>query len=571
MSAEDRLRDLLRSEADTIVPAGDGLARIRERIARRRRARFWLLPSAAVATAAAAGAFFLLAPDDRRTATLTPAQTPSALPAPEPTASTSPVPVAPDDGGMPLTGAAIWPFTSQAQAASWTQDYPYAGDGLEVGRHFVADFLGLKDLEVVVPHCVSCDQLNVVQSGTTVGTITLTRFGTGFASGHGVHLYTVAGVGGLDLTITSPRAGDAITSPTSVTGRAGQPDENVQLRLLSQAGKELSTSGAPAGREIPWTGSLGWTDQQWSHGAVVGVTRSARDGAITRVVAVPVVHTTGATASGASFAGLVDGHVSLYDAATGKKLRQLTYPPQGKSDTAATWSQGTLAWVRTAGASACVNELDRLEGGTASKVASSTTARFGSPHLSDDGGRLGWVETPCRSGAPDLVLQARDGTTQRLRGPSGSTVDLLDVRDDGALLVLTNDLQPTGPGTIGLLAPGSRSLSALRPLAASSGCTLASGAAFLSGAPVAFESCGEQVRLVRFASGGSRGSTDKAFTGEPPTAVSATRGKLLVWLFGGDHVGPLATYRDGAFTTLVPNDGCASTTDLKGCVSAPDW
>jgi hypothetical protein len=569
MSAEDRLRDLLRAEATTIVPAGDGLERIRERIARRRRARFWLLPSAAVATAAAAGAFFLLAPDDRQTATLTPGVTPSSSATDQPSVSPTPLPAVPDDGGMPLDVPAIWPFTTQAQAAQWSNGYSYAQNGLEVGRHFVHDFLGLKDVEVS-QKCVSCGVLELDLAGKPVGEITLARVGVGFASGHGTQVYTVVGVGGTDLTVTSPRAGAAITSPTSVTGRINGVHENVQLRLLSQAGDELANAGAPAGMEVPWSATLTWSRSDWSAGGIVGVTRSDKDGSVTRVVAVPVTRSTSAPTS--SFAGIVDGHVSLFDASSGKRLRQLTYPGSGKADTQATWSAGTLAWVRTSGASACVYELDRLDGGKASTVASSTSVRYGSPQLSPSAALLAWAETPCSGGGGGQVVVSGGGAPARhLQVPSGSTAEVLDVTDDGALLVVTNDAHPSGPGTIGVVPAGATSLSGIKALQVASGCSLASGAAFDGTNPVAFESCGTDIRFVRFTSSGARSSTGPASSNEPPSSVSVRDGQVLAWLFGGDNVGSIATYKSGTFTTVIANNSCASNSDLKGCVSSPDW
>jgi len=569
--AGDRLRDLLRTEASTIVPAGDGLARIRQRIARRNRVRLWVVPSAALATAAAVGAFFLLAPDDRRTSTLEPGETPTASASAQPTAS--PAPVVPDDGGMPLDYPAIWPFTSQAEAGPWSVEYPYAQNGLEVGRHFVDEFLVLRGVNVSQP-CVSCGVLRLDVGGTHIGDITLGRFGTGFASGHGTQLYTVTGVSGLDLTITSPKAGDRITSPTSVTGRAGQPDEHVSLQLRAQAGNVLGQDGAQAGRELPWTASLSWSDQSWSHAAVVGVTRSAKDGSLTRLVAVPVLRGTAAPSS--SFAALVDGHVSLFDAANGQRIRQLTYPPSGKQDIQAAWADGSLAWVRVDRDRECDNELDRLVAGKASKVASSTSRMFDSVSLSPNGDLLGWVETPCGNPQPapsELVLTSQGREVHRWTGPSGSTVSLLDVRDDGTLLVATNDVEATGPGSIGVLPPGSSTLNALRPLQQAPGCNLASGAAFRNGTVVAFESCGEDIRLARFALSGSRSGADASTKGEPPQSISVRGSSVVVQLFGGDTYGAIATYADGRFTTVIRNDSpnCTSVGSQKGCVAGPAW
>ena len=44
---EERLAELLRQQAETVQPAGDGLSRIQRRVAGRRRNRWLLLPSAA--------------------------------------------------------------------------------------------------------------------------------------------------------------------------------------------------------------------------------------------------------------------------------------------------------------------------------------------------------------------------------------------------------------------------------------------------------------------------------------------------------------------------------------------
>jgi hypothetical protein len=388
-------------------------------------------------------------------------------------------------------------------------------------------------------------------------------------------------VGGLDLTMDSPKPGAPITSPTSVSGRAGQVDENVALRLLSQSGEELASAGAPAGREVPWTGSLTWSRQDWTHGAIVGITRSNKDGAVTRVVGVPVTRGTspsGPAASETAFVGIVDGHVALFDGGSGKQESQLTFPPSGKSDTDAAWSRGTLAWVRTAGASACVYELNRLVvGGKASRVAASTSRMYGTVKLSPDGSMLGWVEVPCGNPQPaptQLVLTSNGREVHRWTGPSGSSVELLDVADDGTLLVRTNDQQPTGPGAIGVLPPGSSSLNALKPLTQAPGCNLAGGAAFRGSTVVAFESCGEaSIRLTRFSLSGTRTGADPSVKAGPPESISVHGSNVIVQLFGGDRVGAIATYANGAFTTVIANDSpnCYSTGSAKGCVTYPSW
>ena len=567
MSAEDKLREILRSEATTVVPAGDGLARIRERVERRRRVRVWLLPSAALATAAVAAAFFLISPGGHSPQTLQQATaSPTTTEAPTPTAN--PTTGVPDDGGYPLDHAAIWPFTSQAEARGWQTTAPWAQDGLQVGKHFVTDHLGLTGV-TVTQSCVSCDALGLEVAGQSVGQIDLARVGVGFSTGSGAQVYTVMDVTSSDLTVTSPKAGTAIASPTRVTGRVQGVDENVALRLLAQSGDELATTTAPAGSDAPWSGTLTWSNTSWTHAAIVGVTRTNKDGAINRVVAVPVRRSDATPTS--TFAGLVDGHVALFDSTTGKQVRQLTYPPKGKADSALSWSAGSLAWVRTAGASACVNELDRLDNGTASTVATSTKVRYGSPVLSPDANWLAWVETPCGSDSGGEVVVTVQGTpSRRIAVPSGSYAIANDITDSGALLV---SVGASAPPKVHLLGVHDTSLDQGAQLSTTSGCDLASGAAFDGPEVVAFQTCTNDITLVRYSDKGARTGADPTFTGEPPNSISVRDGQVLVWMFGGDGVGQIARYADGRTTPVIRNDGtgCIVNGDMKGCVSSPDW
>lgn len=288
MSAEDRLRDLLRSEATAITPTGDGLARIRARIERRRRVRVWLVPSAAVATAAAAAAFFLIAPGDEHTDVLQPGATPTQSAEPTPASEPTPTPTASPSAVLPgdsWTGPAIWPLTSQAQAEQWNLASTVwdMRDSKATTEHFVSDYLGLSGV-TVTQSCVSCEVLGLEVAGKVVGEVTVAHYSI---SG-GTHLFTVVGVAGTDLTVSEPSPGARVTSPTPVTGRITGVDEHVDLLLLDQLGAQVAHDGAQAGSAVPWSASLTWTRTDWTHGGLVGITRSMKDGAITRIVAVPV-------------------------------------------------------------------------------------------------------------------------------------------------------------------------------------------------------------------------------------------------------------------------------------------
>jgi hypothetical protein len=573
MSAEDKLREILRSEATTIVPAGDGLARIRERVVRKRRARFWLLPSAAVATAGVAAAFFLLSPDDGRKPTTlqqgsaSPTTSDSPSPVAVPTTSPTPNGVAPQPSDS-WQGPAYWPFASADDLDNVADPVPaWLQEGLQVGQRLVRDVLELPDV-TVSQTCVSCEVLQLKVGSEDVGTINL-----GHYTVHGTRVFTVVSIDGTDLKISSPAAGTAVSSPTRVTGRIQGVDENVRLKLVAKDGGVLSQGAAPAGSAAPWSTNLSWSARDWSTGAVLATTGNFRDGAINRVALTPVKRSTATTTS--SFAALVDGHISLFSSSTGDLVRQLTYPPTGRADTQPTWSAGTLAWVRVSAASACVYDLNRLDNGTASTVASSTKVRYSTPVLSPSADWLAWVETPCNGGDGGEVVITVGGTeARRMAVPTGSTVTLQDVTDDGTLLLTTNDRAASGPGVIGILPADATTLdSKVVALHPASGCNLASGAAFDEAAPVAFESCDQNVRLVRFTATGARKATDPSFSGEPPTSVTVRDNQVLVWLFGGDMVGPIARYSDGHVTLIIKNDSaeCSSNAELKGCISSPDW
>jgi hypothetical protein len=116
---EDRLAALLREQAETLTPGADGLAKIRARVATRRRTRWFVVPSAAVAAAVAVTSFFVFSgPDDKSSLTQVGGPSPSASPyfcyqpvadGPCPTPQTSP--------SAGLVGqafvAAIWPFATR--------------------------------------------------------------------------------------------------------------------------------------------------------------------------------------------------------------------------------------------------------------------------------------------------------------------------------------------------------------------------------------------------------------------------------------------------------------------------
>ena len=295
---EEKLAALLREQAETVVPAGDGLSKIQKRVAARRKARWLVVPGAALVTAAAVSAFFVFgtANDD---SSLSQFGSPSPTgyfcygqitegPCPSATPTSSPSP----DGfvGQPFVPA-IWPFASHDQAEAWRQSpqgKPWAGDNLGVAQHFVDDYLKLTGVHLVQT-CNSCDVVQIIAAdGRQVGTVGLVREDDGTP-----RAYSVAGVTfESSFAVTSPTEGQKVNSPLKVTGTIVGVDENVAITLVTQDGRVIGSTTAPAGSGAPWSTTLTWTDDNWYTGALVLKTYSPRDGSLNRLIVLRVVRAT---------------------------------------------------------------------------------------------------------------------------------------------------------------------------------------------------------------------------------------------------------------------------------------
>ena len=182
---EELLRGALRDEAGRQEPAGDGLVRIRERVARRRRPS-WLRPTLALAGAAALVAAVVVLPQvlsRSRPDQGAPAGSPvaSSLPAsPLTTAGTTGTPTA----GSLATQRTVWPYPNRAVAATQgdvdvrTGRYPDLTDPKGTAIDFVQAFVG-PNVQLTVEG---------MERGSTGVTV---RLGTSRADGSTLPLTTV--------------------------------------------------------------------------------------------------------------------------------------------------------------------------------------------------------------------------------------------------------------------------------------------------------------------------------------------------------------------------------------------
>ncbi|MBV9097031.1 MAG: hypothetical protein JO079_03145 [Frankiaceae bacterium] len=349
MSADDRnvrLEELLRTslydEAETIVPAGDGLSRIQSRVTTRRARASWWHPMAAlgsVAVVAVAGfAAYTLTrtpphPNSVKTTNLgdTPAPTPDA------SVSTPPAPVVTKPT---FPASAFYPFTSEAAEKQWvTQDgpskQPWVGDPELLAKTFVAAFVQQPDVTDVFARHISSRSATITLGRTLhdgnrsvpvkVTTISMVRFDKAW-------LVVGASDGGGELKVASPRSGQTVTSPAFVAGPGFGVDENVRVDVRSISG--IARTG-----DVP-TVAFGNGTPQWSttvpfsaadpRGAVVVVELSAADGGPGRITAVGVNFATVQAASYPQyFYGVKNGQVTKFSSRTGSPVSYLTPPEPG--------------------------------------------------------------------------------------------------------------------------------------------------------------------------------------------------------------------------------------------------
>ncbi|MDX6215735.1 MAG: hypothetical protein QOG99_1319 [Frankiales bacterium] len=567
---EDKLAALLREQAETVVPSGGGLATIQARVARKRRTR-WVLPGSVVVTAAAVAVLLAVSSTGTRSSLQ---QVPGGTPEPSgsPVGIVEPSPTTDPLVGKDLYADATWPFTSQAQAEAWRKDrssMPWAGDKVAVAQHFVDDFLGLTDV-TVDPQCPECFEKSLLGLGmkSHEGSIGDLALGGATAGPFSVFNVTLDG-----LTFTSPSQFEQVSSPLTVTGNIVGVDENIALRLIASDGRTLASAAAPAGSGAPWSATLSWSQSDWSHAVVVGVTRSAKDGSVNRVVAQPVQRRLPGAPSptpspGPSFAGVEAGHVNLYDSATGKVLRQLTYPHGQLVDTDASYAAGSLLWLR-AQQTGCNDGLYQLVENRATTVVAPGKVHLGTPRLSRDGRWGAWLETACDGSTTDLAVQKAGGSVRRISVPHGILVRVLDVDVAGAVLIRTGD-------AVTAFESGATSFSEGVSTGPESGCTM-TDAVVIFGPPsrpgqpalglFGFERCANGVRMFNNSDG----------TAHPNGPLTAADQVLSMSLGSG---GMLVSYRQTAggpvlvatYSGNVPAEaGFSQPIISDGSVRSPSW
>jgi hypothetical protein len=427
---EERLRGALHGEADMIQPAGDGLARIQQRVGSRSTRQVWLRPLAAVGALAVVagagiGAYALTRPASQPDSVLTgPTNEPvTPLASVTPTARNTSKPVT---TSFPRT--AIYPFTSAAAEQSWEASNGPAKQSWMLSptsqaQLFIADFVQEPAVALVVSSNETGKTATVTLGRTftdagsdhvvSVTTVHLVRFGKAW-------LVTDAVDPARQLSITSPAAGTTVTSPLTVSGPQYGVDEAIQVDVRSMSGRDTIGSSAQASfgqGTPPWSTSLSFAVPQDPRGAVVATEASAADGGPAKIVATPVSFSAATLVDYPKyFYGVKNGRVAQMSSRNGASMHYLTAPAPGGGASDPQRVADTVYYL--AGAGTCSNALMAVPtaGGASTHIADPQSGYVITSYaVSSDAHRLALFETSCDSGGAQpqgLLVSSVQGTTQ---------------------------------------------------------------------------------------------------------------------------------------------------------------
>jgi hypothetical protein len=337
------LRDSMRNEAETVMPAGDGLARIQQRVSARRARLRWMRPtlaltSVAVLAIAGIGAYAVVHGDGGtdRVLPVPATQPPTETPTTEPTPSQT----TPPPASVAFPKRAIFPFTSAKDERAWEQQAaaghsPWQGDPRSVATYWVTNFLQLSSVNKFVR------QTNFTPSKVDV---TLGRMQSDAGSQRQIAVTTVHLVkyakawivtGATDdsrlLRITSPAAGAKVTSPVVASGPGFGADEAAAVQVRAATAPASYGEGHTGSFGVRgWSAHVSFSTPTSSVGVLVVVETSQADSLPSRVTAEQVRFGTSSVSAGPQyFYGIKDARVTKFAARNGAVVDYLTDPQPG--------------------------------------------------------------------------------------------------------------------------------------------------------------------------------------------------------------------------------------------------
>ena len=430
---DELLRSSMHDEADTVMPAGDGLSRIQQRVSSRRARQRWLRPTMALGSAAAValvtiGAYAAVH-DSGKARVEVPQTTPSATntPTTEPTPSRT----TPPSATVAFPKRAIFPFTSasderafEQEAASGTNPWK---DPAAVATSWVTNFLQLPSVSQFVQKTTFAPgrvdvTLGRMQSDAgsqrqiSVTTVHLVKYGK-------VWLVTGASDDSGLLRISSPKAGATVTSPVSASGPGGGVHRaaRVEVRDAVTPTKYGQGNDGSFGSTQGWSTSVSFQSPSNPVGVLLVVESSDADGLPLRVTAEQVRFATSTVVAGPQyFYGIKNGRVTKFHASDGSSVDYLT--GGGTSDPQLSWSGEDVYYLQAKGS--CTNTIsavgtgaDRTPRAIASPDAGYVITGYAvGPQPSGASGAaqsaVAYYEHACNGGSPAAKLVMIDAAGQ---------------------------------------------------------------------------------------------------------------------------------------------------------------
>ena len=399
---DETLRALLREEAETVKPTGDGLTRIQERVSeQQQRRRFgapWMRPVMAAAAALVLVAGGAVAYTQLSSGGSQSLKIPAGPGTPSPSASTSASPTtAPTTPpGTVSAVAAIWPVS--ADAGVWQTD------PAKTALHFMSDFLQMPQLDTVVSKDVRSTDASV-----SVGRV-LPSESRKLVPATTVHLVTTDGKWYVDGATSDTLRIDQVSGTAqgvAVNGHITGVDEviHVVLRTTGSATPTAQTSLPGGGQNTPWQATL--TGSLPTSGAVVAWTPSALDGAPAHVAVTRLGSATSQPAGSAypsTFFAARDGQIVALSSKDGSLARTLTTRQPGGGDSDPQVVGSSVYFLR--GTGSCGNALMRIPaaGGTPVTVFAPNQATIGGYGVSPDVTRVALTLQPCAQSGMQSVM-----------------------------------------------------------------------------------------------------------------------------------------------------------------------
>lgn len=462
MNSDDKIREILRMEADTVEPSAAGWEAIRQGIARRS-ARAWWTRGTALAGAAAVflGGIAYVAVDRSRhgvegvTSPPGPSVSFTSTPSGEPTASPAVSPPAPPRRADEPIGA-IWPLTTYGEVAAWERDpetYPALKTSRGSALAFMRRYLGITDAVISGEEAYGESTLVVKRGPVTLSTLSVKGYGK-----DGTAPFVVTQAKGWEIGFWTPRPAAALNGRFDVRGGAFEGvDSPIDVTLrVDGAGADPTLGEVVARAERTPDGWAVTMDAagRTGTGSLLATVRSDDGSQVTSAEAIPV--TFGAVPGPPVIVAARGGRIAVIEKETGRVERWLTEPVPGAGAYDPELSEDGKTVVYAQATGACSSEIRSVPfaGGAPKTLVPGDKGRLSQPTLHGD--LLAYVGTACQRGGDQEFLVILENGTQLvepwqgdvLSGPvaTGRYVVFVGAKDGGAPRVWVldggNEIEP---------------------------------------------------------------------------------------------------------------------------------